>query len=180
MLCLSYKEKTRTQDIEYHLSIFSYAEKNGIIKAAIKYRTNPGSSTVSDNAMTAPPNLSNRSRDAPHSCQNQHTEEEITFISNMYRRNSYDGLVVFWVKLRRRGYHHFIAGLFRCMRRVGLRHSKLENLKKKYKPNPYQEAMFPGEKVQIDVKVVPHACIAGQYSKEGGKLYQYTAIDECI
>ena len=34
----------------------------------------------------------------------------------------------------------------------------------------------PGQRVQIDVKHVPAACIVGD--AEGEKFYQYTAIDE--
>ena len=35
---------------------------------------------------------------------------------------------------------------------------------------------FPGQRVQIDVKVVPASCIVGD--AKGEKFYQYTAIDE--
>lgn len=35
---------------------------------------------------------------------------------------------------------------------------------------------YPGQRVQIDVKFVPAACIVGKAS--GQKFYQYTAIDE--
>jgi len=45
--------------------------------------------------------------------------------------------------------------------------------KKPYKPKPYEQMTRPGERIQIDVKVVPRACCV-----EGLKLYQYTAIDE--
>jgi len=168
-----------TQDVKYRLAILSYAEKNGVTKAAIKYRTNRQFIyRLRQRYDGTPESLKPKSR-RPHSHPNQHTEEEITLINNMHRRNPHDGLVVFWVKLQRRGYCRSIAGLFRCMRRLGLRPSKLENPKKKYKPKPYQEALFPGEKVQIDVKVVPRSCISGQYGERGSKLYQYTAIDEC-
>jgi len=44
---------------------------------------------------------------------------------------------------------------------------------------PYEQATFPGQKVQIDVKVVPSVCIVGQAKEQGEKMYQYTAIDEC-
>ena len=142
-----------TQDIKYRLAILSYAEKNGVTKAAIKYRTNRQFIyRLRQRYDGTPESLKPKSR-RPHSHPNQHTEEEITLINNMYRRNSHDGLVVFWVKLQRKGYRRSIAGLFRCMRRLGLRPSKLENPKKKYKPKPYQEALFPGEKVQVDVRL---------------------------
>ena len=63
------------------------------------------------------------------------------------------------------------------MKRMGLKTNKPK--KPVYQPKPYQQATFPGEKVQIDVKVVPSACIVGQAKDQGEKMYQYTAIDEC-
>ena len=168
-----------TQDIKYRLAVLSYAKQHGVTKAAIKYRTNRQfiyrlrhrfDGTVQS--------LKPKSR-RPHTHPKQHTEEEIALIKNMFRRNSHDGLVVFWVKLRRNKYRRSLAGLFRCMRRLGIYANKLPNPKRQYTPKTYQEARFPGEKVQIDVKVVPACCIVGSYKEKGGKLYQYTAIDEC-
>lgn len=46
----------------------------------------------------------------------------------------------------------------------------------KYIPKPYEKMFYPGQRVQIDVKVVPTACIVGD--AEGEKVFQYTAIDE--
>ena len=46
--------------------------------------------------------------------------------------------------------------------------------KKPYKPKPYEQMQYPGQRVQIDGKVVPRRCIADPQLK----LYQYTAIDE--
>ena len=63
------------------------------------------------------------------------------------------------------------------MKRLGLKAEKAK--KPAYKPKPYEQATFPGQKVQIDVKVVPSACIVGQAKEQGEKMYQYTAIDEC-
>ena len=52
----------------------------------------------------------------------------------------------------------------------------------KYKPKKYKEADYPGQKVQIDVKYVPSACLVGAAAEEakenGGYYYQYTFIDE--
>ena len=91
----------------------------------------------------------------------------------MRKRRPNTGLVRFWVRLRKKGY----AGLYRCIKRLGLKTRKPK--KPVYRPKPYQQATFPGEKVQIDVKVVPTACIVGQAKEQGEKMYQYTAIDEC-
>ena len=46
----------------------------------------------------------------------------------------------------------------------------------KYVPKPYEQMQYPGQRIQIDVKFVPAACIVG--ASEGEKYYQYTAIDE--
>ena len=93
------------------------------------------------------------------------------------RESAHDGLVVFWCKLRRKGYKRSVSGLYRCMRRMKL--ARAPRLNPKYVPKPYKEAKFPGEKVQIDVKVVPKSCIPEEARARGLRLYQYTAIDEC-
>ena len=43
-----------------------------------------------------------------------------------------------------------------------------------YKPKPYEQMTYPGQRVQVDVKVVPRACVADPELR----LFQYTAIDE--
>ena len=48
----------------------------------------------------------------------------------------------------------------------------------KYIPKPYEKMSYPGQRVQIDVKFVPEACIVGEAKAERKKFYQYTAIDE--
>lgn len=46
----------------------------------------------------------------------------------------------------------------------------------KYVAKPYEQMLYPGQRIQIDVKFVPSACLVGD--AEGKKFYQYTAIDE--
>lgn len=47
----------------------------------------------------------------------------------------------------------------------------------KYVPKPYEQMDHPGQRFQIDVKVVPSACLVN--SRVIGKhFFQYTAIDE--
>jgi transposase len=48
--------------------------------------------------------------------------------------------------------------------------------KKSYIPKPYEQMQYPGQRIQIDVKHVPRACLTK--SLQGTKFYQYTAIDE--
>lgn len=92
----------------------------------------------------------------------------------MRRRNPYAGLVVFWVKLRQRGYQRSITALYRILRRRGLSPVKPKN--PKYILKPYEQMTFPGQRIQIDVKLVPASCIIGDAA--GQKFHQYTAIDE--
>mgnify|MGYP000859858541 CR=1 FL=1 len=110
----------------------------------------------------------------PHHHPNQHTNEELTLIKNMRRRNPNTGLIVLWVKLRQRGYTRSISGLYRVLARSGQMAVKLPN--PKYIPKPYEQMKYPGQRVQIDVKFVPQACIVGQ--EEPTQWYQYTFIDE--
>ena len=93
---------------------------------------------------------------------------------DMRRRNKHTGMVVFWVKLRQRGYTRSITGLYRLLVRMGQMAVKPPN--PKYIPKPYEQMTYPGQRVQMDVKYVPAACIVGE--AKGQKFYQYTAIDE--
>lgn len=165
---------TITQDMRYRLSLINYADKYGVSKAARKYKTNRQYiyrwKRRYDGSIES---LRERSR-RPHSHPNQHTDDELALIKNMRRRNPNAGLVVFWVKLRQRGYSRSITGLYRVLVRLKLTAVKPPN--PKYIPKPYEQMLYPGQRVQIDVKQVPSACIAGQ--PQGTRFYQYTAIDE--
>ena len=163
-----------TQDMKYRLSLIRYAEKYGVTKAAIKYKTNRQYiyrwKRRFDGSIES---LRDRSR-RPHSHPNQHTSQEIQLIRNMRRRNPHTGLVTFWVKLRQRGYTRSITGLYRFLKKQGMTAQKLPN--PKYVSKPYEQMLYPGQRIQIDVKFVPSVCLVGD--AEGKKFYQYTAIDE--
>ena len=161
-----------SQDMKFRYSLMKYVEKFGVAKACRKY--NKCRSYIYfwkarfDGSIES---LACHSR-KPHSHPNQHTEEELMLIRNMRRRNPKLGIVELWARLRNRGYTRCVESLWRVLRREGL--AKKEKPKKKYKPKPYEQMQYPGQRVQIDVKVVPRSCIADPLLK----LYQYTAIDE--
>ena len=71
------------------------------------------------------------------------------------------------------GYRRGLSSRYCAMRRLGLIFKKKRRKKRVNKP--YYTPQIPGEKVQIDVKYVPRSCCVGKT----GKLYQYTAVDEC-
>ena len=165
---------TVTQTMQFRQSLLKYAEKYGVTKAAIKYNVNRQYIYRWKRRYNGDiQSLANKSH-RPHHNPNQHTEAELQKIKNFRRRNPNTGLVVLWVKLRRSGYTRSITGLYRVLRRQGQMAVKLPN--PKYIPKPYEKMRFPGERVQIDVKFVPEACIVGDAA--GEKFYQYTAIDE--
>ena len=163
-----------TQETRFRQSLLNYAEKHGVTKAAIKYKTNRQYIYRWRNRYDGTlHSLSNRSH-RPHSHPNQHRPEELKLIADMRRRNPDAGLVVFWVKLMQRGYTRSITGLYRVLVRQGQMAVKPPN--PKYIPKPYELMYYPGQRVQIDVKHVPTVCLAGE--AQGRKFYQYTAIDE--
>ena len=163
---------TVTQDMKYRQSLMNYAKKYGVARASRKY--NKGRSYVYfwlaryDGGITS---LACRSR-RPHSHANQHTAEEIQLVKNLRRRNPQLGMVELWHRLRKRGYTRRPESLFRLMRRLGMFPPKRP--KKSYVPKPYEQMQYPGQRIQIDVKVVPRSCI----SDPELRLFQYTAIDE--
>ena len=94
----------------------------------------------------------------------------------MRRRNPNDGLVFFWTKLMQRGYKRSIPALWRILRKLSLQPVKPPN--PKYIPKPYEPMLYPGQRVQVDVKIVPKSCIVPDADGLQERYYQYTAIDE--
>ena len=158
--------------MKFRYSLMRYAEKYGVARASRKY--NKAKSYIYfwkarfDGSIES---LACRSR-RPHSHPRQHTEAELKLIRDMRRRNPKLGIVELWSRLRKRGYNRCLESLWRVLRREGL--ALKEKPKKKYKPKPYEQMTYPGQRVQVDVKVVPRRCIADPELR----LYQYTAIDE--
>lgn len=165
--------KSVTQDMRYRQSLVEYAQKNGVSRASRKY--NKSRSYIYfwkvryDGTKES---LADHSR-RPHSHPNQHRPEELKLIRDMRRRNPKLGMIELWCRLRQRGYTRRPESLFRVMRKLGM--FPAQKPCKTYRPKPYEQMLYPGQRVQIDVKVVPRACIADPELR----LFQYTAIDEC-
>lgn len=158
--------------MRYRQCLMKYAEKYGVSRASRKY--NKARSYIYfwkarwDGTVESLVCHSRR----PNSHPNQHTEEELKLIRDMRRRNPNLGMVELWHRLRQRGYTRRPESLFRVMRKLGLFPPAKD--KPAYKPKPYEQMTYPGERVQIDVKVVPRSCIADPELR----LFQYTATDE--
>ena len=55
-------------------------------------------------------------------------------------------MIELWHRLRQRGYTRCPESLFRVMRKLGL--FPAEKPKKTYKPKPYEQMTYPGQRVQ--------------------------------
>ena len=164
--------KSITQDMAYRQSLMQYAEKYGVSRASRKYHKSRSYIYFWKKRWDGTPeSLVCQSR-RPHSHPNQHTEAELKLIRDMRRRNPTLGLVELWHRLRQRGYTRRPESLFRVMKKLGLFPPKEK--KPACKPKLYQQMTYPGQRVQVDVKVVPRRCITDSELR----LFQYTAIDE--
>lgn len=106
---------------------------------------------------------------------NAHTDEELKWIRDYFRRNPNISICELYGKLRSaKGYSRHPASLYRICRHLGyLKH--VPSTKAKRKTQKYDTPAELGEKWQLDVKHVPAACYSGSVPQ---KYYQYTVIDE--
>lgn len=114
--------------------------------------------------MAAHRNLWQTNHAEPHRHPNRHPPEELKLIADMRKRNSSTDLAVFWGKLRQREYFRSMTGLYRILRRQNQMPVKPPN--PKYFPKPYEQMRHPAQRVQIDVKFVPAACMAGDAKRK--------------
>ena len=159
-----------TSNARFRQRVILYSNKYGVTKASNRFR-------ISRNAIyewKAKYNghwksLIDKSH-RPHHHPLEHTQEEYDLISRYWNKNK-DDKIVLWQKIRDKGYRRSYKSMCRAIKRLNL--SREEKQRKTYKPKPYEQMTYPGQKVQIDVKYVPVYCVAGEK-----KYYQYTAIDE--
>lgn len=120
--------------------------------------------------------LAAKSHRPHHQHPNAHSQEELTWIRNLHRRNPNISVCEMYGKLRvERAYSRHPGSLYRVFARLGFR-KQVESTKKKSRHlKHYETPTMLGEKWQLDVKHVPAACYTG---RDGNKFYQYTIIDE--
>ena len=106
----------------------------------------------------------------PHRHPKAHTDAEIQMMITVTRECGFLAPLLMYQELVERGYTRSYGGFKRFFRkRFAAPTAPLVHPKK---PQVYDGGTFPGERVQIDVKYVPRACLYGE------KLYQYTLVDE--
>ena len=110
---------TITQTMRFRQVLIEYSFKHGVTKAAIRYKVNRQYvyrwRKRYDGTLASLADKSHK----PHHHPNQPTADELKLITDMRRRSPNAGLVVFWVKLRQRGYTRSVTGLYRILRKQG-------------------------------------------------------------
>ena len=167
-----------TQKAKKRQRIIEYSLKHGKSKASRKYKEPLSNikrwSKRYDGTWQS---LKDKSRQ-PHSHPKQHTLYEESLILEVWNEHGRKGIdYVYCVLVREKGYTRSQGGLFHALRRLGLIEKPRKKGRKNYRQSTPCE--IPGEKVQIDVKVVPDYCIRGKLRSNEKRLYQWTAIDEC-
>jgi len=172
--------KRLAQEARMRQGVVKYAGKHGKGAAARQYGVSLSSvkrwSKRYDGTWQSLLERSHRPQHHPK----QHTTAEETSIrqafGKAYARYGWDG--VYAELLRNHAYTRSFSGMYHAAARIGLGWGK----KRKRPPKAarrYPELTIPGEKVQIDVKEVPYCCLKGAAKRDGKRLYQWTAIDEC-
>ncbi len=100
---------TITQTTRFRQVLIDYSLKNGVTKAAIRYKLNRQYvyrwRKRYDGTLQSLADKSHRPQHHPK----EHTTEELKLIVDMRKRNANAGLVVFWVKLRQRGFSRSVT-----------------------------------------------------------------------
>ena len=158
------------QEARYRQRVVKYFYKHGATKASIRFKVCRQSvynwAARYDGTWKSLVERSHR----PHHHPKEHTQEEKEKILRRYPYYKND-MIALWDSLRKSGYTRSYGSMLRVIKKW----VKPEIAKRTArKPKPYERAMYPGQKVQVDVKYVPSYCVA-----DGKKYYQYTAVDEC-
>ncbi len=172
-----------TQAMRYRESLLKYAAKHGVGRACRKYNEYPSliyrwraKWLESGKSIQSLRDTSRR----PHGHPNQHTDDELTLIRNLRRRNPNIGLTDLWLKLKKRGYGRTVQSLNKILHDMKLPTTPKTSPSPTCKPKAYEQMDYPGQRVQMDVKYVPIDCLDQKLleSTPYTRFFQYTAIDE--
>ena len=158
------------QEAHFRQRVVKYSNKKGVTEASRRYHVSRQAiyewRARYDGTWKSLKEKSHR----PHHHPNEHTAEEKEMILRRYPRYK-DDMIMLWDSLRKSGYKRSYGSMLRVIKKW----VKPETEKRRARKNkPYERAVYPGQKIQIDVKFVPSYCVA-----DGRKYYQYTAVDEC-
>ena len=117
--------KSITEEMRYRRRLCEYAIKYGVTKAARRYHTNRQfvyrQLKKYDGSVRS---LAMRSR-KPHRSPNAHTEEELSLIKRILKRNGSYGPAEVYVRCRSKGYNKNFGSMCRQIRSKGYRKPKI-------------------------------------------------------
>ena len=161
-----------TQSAYHRQRMIKYSKKHTVTKTCNQYRVSRKTfykwMKRYDGTIESLKDQSHR----PHNSPKAHTEAERRLVTRVVKKHKWRDLLLSYQELLTKGYKRSYGGFKRFVQR--LKDEKPKKVFSKKKPKPYTRASYPGQKLQIDVKYVPSACVVG-----GGKYYQFTAKDEC-
>ena len=190
-----------TQEAYYRQRVLKWAEKYGVTEASIRYKVSrktiykwknryDGSIESLKDQKRTPHRIARKQtaieiklvkrydgsveslkdhKRTPHRIARKQTAGELKLVKRYARKYAGDLLLGF-EKAKAYGY----SRSYSCFKRTASKLVKPEKKKRARKNKPYQRAVYPGQKIQMDVKYVPAYCVAN-----GQKYYQFTAKDEC-
>lgn len=166
--------KSITEEMRFRQRLCEYALKHGVTRAARRYHTNRQFvyrqlKKYDGNVRS----LALKSR-KPHYSPNAHNEEELGLIVSMLKSNGIYGLAEVYVRCKSKGYTRSFGSMCKQIRKRGYVKPKIH--RKSYTKYERIDGIYPGDKVQIDIKYVPEECI--RFPVYGERYYQITAIDE--
>lgn len=164
------------EDLKFRKRLCDFALKNGVTKAAIRYKTNRQfiyRQLTRYNGTAESLRLKSR---RPHSHPNQHSEKEVQLIISTSRRYRQDGKAEIYVQLIKRGYTRSYGSMCVQLRKLNQKVPTKELNTRNSRPYKEIKGEYPGHKVQVDIKYVPHQCL--KFDSRGIRYYQITAIDE--
>lgn len=168
-----------TQEARKKQAIVKYSLKHGKSKAAEQYGVSLSSVKRWCKRYDGTWESLKELPHTPHSHPNRHTPTEERKIKKAFKkcfeRYGWDGV---YTELKKKHYKRSFSGMVYAAKRMGLT-EKPKAKKKNKEVRRYPELLTPGEKVQIDVKVVPFNCLRGEALENNRHFYQWTAIDEC-
>ena len=161
------------EEAHYRQRMMNYRRSHTVAETAIVYKTSE--KTVKkwwkrwDGTVESLKNRSRRPKTSPHKT----SEEMLKHMRRILKKHRWQDLLLSYQELVERWNYKGSYGGFKRIAR-GLKGCKKAKKKVKRKIKPYKRAEYPGQKLQLDVKFVPGKCIVN-----GGKYYQFTAVDEC-
>lgn len=159
------------EEAHWRQRMMLYCQKHGLTENSIRYRLSRKTVWKWRSRWDGTwQSLLEQSRRPHNSPRRQSRSEEK--LAKRYGKQHREDLILGFQKARAYGYGRSYGCFKRTVRR--LLGKPAPRKKKPSKPKPYQRADYPGQKLQLDVKYVPTACVA-----DGKKYYQFTAKDEC-